>query len=73
MAKYIIYRELNPKYYTRKKIKIHQNIQRKINNDQFSITPTEIKKAADDDLLHQTIRFAHHSTFNKSDEQPKKA
>jgi len=67
-----INRGLNPKYYTRQKIKIHQNTQRKINNNQFSNNTNGDKKAANDELLHQTIRFSHHSTSDKSEEPPKK-
>jgi len=47
MAKYIIYnRGLNPKYYTKKKIKIHQNTHWKINNNRFSNTTNRDQKSS---------------------------
>ena len=44
MAKYIIYKKgLNPKIYTRKKIKIHQNTYEKSTTINFSTPSIEIK------------------------------
>jgi len=73
IKKYIIYMGLNPKDYTKKKNKSPQkHPAKKQQHNKYTTPPTEINKAADNDMLLQTIRCAHHSTSGKTEESPTK-
>jgi len=73
MTKYIIYRGLTPKDYTKKKNKSPQkHPAKKQQHNKYTTLPTEINKAADNDMLLQTIRCVDHSTSGKTEEPPTK-
>jgi len=67
MVKYIINRGLNPKYYTKKKIK--NTLKHLVKNQQTSIFHHHLRRLKKQSTMiccFQTIGFAYHSTSNMS-------